>query len=72
MNKWMIEWTNEWNNEFSANATLQGYFLHKDKLYAQVDGVTMGSQLGPTLANFFLGHLETQNLFKKERDEDLS
>lgn len=36
----------------------QGIFLYKDKLYKQVDGVTMGSPLGPTIANFFMGHLE--------------
>ena len=35
-----------------------GMFLYKDKLYQQVDGVAMGSPLGPTLANFFLGHVE--------------
>ena len=28
-----------------------GYFLLRGKLYCQIDGVTMGSQLGPTLAN---------------------
>ena len=37
-----------------------GYFLHRGKLYCQIDGVTMGSPLGPTLANFFLAHLENQ------------
>ena len=36
----------------------QGLFMYKDKLYKQIDGVTMGSCLGPTLANFFLGCLE--------------
>ena len=30
-----------------------GYFLHRGKPYCQIDGVTMGSPLGPTLANFF-------------------
>ena len=30
-----------------------GYFLHRGKLYCQIDGVTMGSPLGPTLT--FLG-----------------
>ena len=35
-----------------------GMFLYNDKLYRQVDGVAMGSPLGPSLANFFLGHLE--------------
>ena len=38
--------------------------MHRDKLFCQIDGVTMGSPLGPTLANFFLAHLETQ--FMKE------
>ena len=37
-------------------------FLYKDKLYKQVDGVTMGSPLGPTLANFCLAHFESQLL----------
>ena len=31
-----------------------GYFLNKGKLYCQIDGVPMGSPLGPTLDNFFL------------------
>ena len=33
----------------------QGLFMYNDKLYKQIDGVTMGSPLGPTLADFFLG-----------------
>ena len=33
--------------------TTGSYFLHQGKLYCQIDGVTMGSPLGPTLANFF-------------------
>ena len=32
--------------------------MFNDRLYKQIDRVTMGSPLGPTLANFFLGHLE--------------
>ena len=36
-----------------------GTFCHNDKLYKQVDGVAMGNPLGPTLANFFLAHIET-------------
>ena len=36
----------------------QGLFMYDNKLYKQVDGVTMGSPLGPTLANFFLGCTE--------------
>ena len=35
-----------------------GIFMYKDKLYKQVDGVAMGGPLGPTLANFFLAHIE--------------
>ena len=37
----------------------QGIFMYNDKLYQQVDGVVMGSPLGPTIANFLLAHLET-------------
>ena len=39
-----------------------GMFLYNSKLYKQVDGVAMGSPLGPSLANFFLGYLE-QKIF---------
>ena len=31
----------------------QGMFLHNGELFKQIDGVAMGSPLGPTLANFF-------------------
>ena len=33
-------------------------FIHKDSWYAQVDGVSMGSPLAPTLASIFLNSLE--------------
>ena len=36
----------------------QGIFMFSDRLYKQIDGVTMSSPLEPTLANFFLGQLE--------------
>ena len=36
----------------------EGFFTFHDKLYKQIDGVAVGSPLGPTLANFFLGNLE--------------
>ena len=42
-----------------------GMFLYNNSLYKQVDGVAMGSPLGPSLANFFLGHLEQHNIFNK-------
>ena len=41
-----------------------GLFMHQDKIYTQTDGVAMGNPLGPTLANFFLAHLETTILEK--------
>ena len=37
-----------------------GMFIYKDQLYRQVDGVAMGNPLAPTIANFFLAHLENQ------------
>ena len=33
-------------------------FFFNSKLYQQIDGVAMGSPLGPTLANIFLCHWE--------------
>ena len=44
--------------------TTQGLFLYKDELYQQINGVTMGSPLGPTLANFFMANLETKLINK--------
>ena len=38
--------------------TTQGLFMYKNKLYKQIDGVTLGCPLGPTLANFFLVGIE--------------
>ena len=38
----------------------QGFFLFNDVLYQQIDGVIMGSPLGPTLANFFLADQEVE------------
>ena len=38
----------------------KGHFQYNKKLYTQVDGVQMGSPLGPTLANWFLGDIENQ------------
>ena len=46
---------------------IQGMFLYKNKLWKQIDGVAMGSPLGPTLANFFLAHLE-QKMFNNVSD----
>ena len=37
--------------------------MYNGRLYKHVDGVAMGSPLGPSLANFFLGHLE-EKLFQ--------
>ena len=36
-------------------------------LYKQIDGVTMGSPLGPTIANFFLANLENRILKNKNQ-----
>ena len=40
----------------------QGLLMYDNKLYKQVDGVTMDSLLGPILANFFLEYIEEKNL----------
>ena len=43
-------------------ATTESSFIFDTKLYKQIDGVTMGSPLGPTLANAFLCHYEETRL----------
>ena len=45
----------------------QGQFLYKDILYKQINGVTMGSPLGPTIANCFLANLENRILKNKNQ-----
>ena len=37
-------------------ATSESSFIFDFRLYKQIDGVAMGSPLGPTLANAFLCH----------------
>ena len=44
------------------NLATKGIFLYKNKLYQQIDGVCMGSPLGPTIANFVLDETETRLL----------
>ena len=39
-------------------ATKESLFMFDNKYYKQIDGVAMGSPLGPTLANIFLCHHE--------------
>ena len=41
-------------------ATSDVQFSFDSEIYSQVDGVAMGSPLGPTLANIFMGYLETK------------
>ena len=44
--------------ELLSLAAKESYFTFNGQLYKQVDGVTMGSPLGLTLANAFLVHFE--------------
>ena len=41
-------------------ATSQTHFLFNGKYYDQIDGVCMGSPLGPVLANLFMGEKESE------------
>ena len=41
-------------------AVMNTNFIFNGKLYKQVDGMAMGSPLGPTFANIFMCHLEEQ------------
>ena len=39
-------------------ASYESFFTFDNEYYSQLDGVAMGSPLGPTLANAFLCHFE--------------
>ena len=43
----------------------QGIFMHNERFYKQVEGIIMGNPLGPTMANFFMVHLE-ENIFAEK------
>ena len=45
-------------------AVQDNVFMFNNKLFKQVDGVAMGSPLGPLFANFFLGYLEDKYFTK--------
>ena len=58
------------NNHYSCKLSIKDFyellklaptessFIFDNKLYKQIDGVAMGTPLGPTLANAFLCHCE--------------
>ena len=39
-------------------ATSDVQFSFDNEIYSQIDGVSIGSSLGPTFANIFMGYLE--------------
>ena len=43
----------------------QGIFMHNERFYKQVEGIIMGNPLGPTMANFFMAHLEEKIFAEK-------
>ena len=43
-------------------ATTSVEFSFNNKIYKQIDGVAMGSPLGPALANIFVGYQEDNYL----------
>ena len=49
-------------------ATKESYFIFYGKFYKQVDGVAMGSPLGPTLTNAFLVYFEKNWLQNRSSD----
>nr|VZI44952.1 unnamed protein product [Spirometra erinaceieuropaei] len=49
---------NESTNEPGCSSGLPEQFLFDNQLYRQIDGVAMGSPLGPLLAGVFMGKLE--------------
>ena len=55
-------------NQLLSLATMESYFIFNGLLYKEIDGVAMGSHLGPSLANTFLSYHEKNwlNNFPRE------
>ena len=47
------------------NLATKRMFLYKDKLFQQIDGVSMSSPLGPIIADFFLAETKTRLLLQQ-------
>ena len=47
--------------------TTESNFIFNGCYYDQIDGVSMGSPLGPTFANFFMDNLENKIMTKLKR-----
>ena len=47
-------------HDLLSAAAKESFFIFDNSLYCQIDGVEMGSLLGPTLANAFLCHYERE------------
>ena len=45
-------------HDLRKQATAESSFIFDNKFYKQIDGVAMGSPLGPTMANAFLCHYD--------------
>ena len=43
----------------------QGIFMHYERFYKQVEGIIMGNLMGPTMANYFMDHLEEKIFAEK-------
>ena len=50
-------------------ATKKSHFLFDGQYYDQIDGVAMGSPLGPVLANIFMCHFEEKWVFNASVSE---
>ena len=59
-------------HELLKLATTQSSFIFDNKLYKEIDGVAMGSRLGPTLANDFFTIMKKFGLMNGSQSECLN
>lgn len=67
------DWCNKCKNRYEMKellniATKESSFIFNEKIYSQIDGVAMGSPLGPLFADIYINYIESKLLPRLKRN----
>ena len=71
--KKITEWCNNCKNRFEMKwllniSTKESHFIYDEKIYSQINGIAMGSPLGPLFADIYINYLENKLMPRLKRD----